>query len=248
LVFVLVCFSCHCVIRGKKGVFEIILKKEVPDAYNRQQNATIMATETEEFIPTRRTLLGRLKDWQDQQSWREFFDVYGRLIYGVARKAELTDAEAQDVVQETVVSVAKAMPTFHYDPALGSFKGWLLQVTRSRINDAWRKKYYRKNGQTLPREERLGTTILEGQAGPVELDNIWNAEWEKSVLQVAMDRIKGRVEPSRYQMFYLHVVKKIPAREVARRLCVKLAEVYFAKYRVSALIKKEIGVLESKGM
>jgi len=61
----------------------------------------------DEFIPTRRTLLSRLKNWNDQESWKEFFETYARLIYSVAAKAGLTDAEAQDVVQETVIIVAR---------------------------------------------------------------------------------------------------------------------------------------------
>jgi RNA polymerase sigma factor (sigma-70 family) len=208
-----------------------------------------MATATDEFIPTRRSLLSRLKDWNDRASWGEFFDTYGRLIYGVARKAGLADAEAQDVVQETVLTVAKEMPHFNYDPAIGSFKGWLLQVIRSRINDARRKKSYERNGQTLPREERLGTTIAERHPALADLDweNVWNAEWEKNVLAAAMRRVKQHATPEYYQMFYLHVVKQIPAREVARRLRVKLAEVYFAKYKVSALIKKQVLLLERQG-
>src|SRR5438876_10723498 len=92
------------------------------------------------LIPTRASLLARLKDWQDQSSWREFFDIYWKLIYGVARKAGLNDAEAQDVVQETMASVAKHMPTFKYDPAVGSFKAWLLKMTRWRITDQLRKR------------------------------------------------------------------------------------------------------------
>ena len=58
-------------------------------------------------IPTRHSLLNRLKDWRDEASWREFFETYWELIYNVARKAGLNDAEAQDVVQETVIAVAK---------------------------------------------------------------------------------------------------------------------------------------------
>src|SRR5882762_11075450 len=99
-----------------------------------------MAAQRSELIPTRATLLERLKDWQDQSSWQEFFDTYWKLIYGVARKAGLTDAEAQDVVQETIFSVARHMPTFKYDPAIGSFKGWLLNMTRWRIIDQFRKR------------------------------------------------------------------------------------------------------------
>src|SRR6266516_1088602 len=99
-----------------------------------------MPPREEELIPTRASLLTRLKNWQDRSSWQEFFDTYWKLIYGVARKAGLTDTEAQDVVQETMASVAKHMPTFKYDPALGSFKAWLLNMTRWRIIDQLRRR------------------------------------------------------------------------------------------------------------
>jgi RNA polymerase sigma-70 factor (ECF subfamily) len=85
-----------------------------------------VARNEDEAIRTRATLLGRLKNWNDQASWQEFFDIYWQLIYRVARKAGLTDAEAQDVVQETLVAVAKHMPGFKYDPAVGTFKAsWI---------------------------------------------------------------------------------------------------------------------------
>jgi RNA polymerase sigma-70 factor (ECF subfamily) len=66
---------------------------------------------------TRATLLGRLKNFDDHASWQEFFDIYWPLVYGFARKAGLTDAEAQDAVAETFAVVAKKMPGFKYDPA-----------------------------------------------------------------------------------------------------------------------------------
>src|SRR5438034_2400969 len=94
-----------------------------------------MPRHADQLLPTRATLIDRLKDWQDQSTWQEFFDTYWKLIYGVARKAGLTDAEAQDVVQETMFSVARHMPTFKYDPAIGSFKAWLLNMTRWRLHD-----------------------------------------------------------------------------------------------------------------
>jgi len=85
-----------------------------------------MKHDQDELIPTRASLLHRLKNWQDESSWQEFFNIYWKLIYGVARKAGMSDFEAQDVVQETLISVAKHMPTFEYDPSIGSFKTWLL--------------------------------------------------------------------------------------------------------------------------
>ena len=84
--------------------------------------------EITDFIPTRQSLLSRLKDWDDHESWRVFFETYWKLIYNAAIKAGLADAEAQDVVQETVISVMKSMPGFEYDAQHGSFKGWLLRL------------------------------------------------------------------------------------------------------------------------
>lgn len=99
-----------------------------------------MAENPDELIPTRWSLVERLKDASDQQSWREFFETYRRLILGVALKSGLTEAEAEEVLQETVISVAERMPVFKADPAAGSFKSWLLLVTRRRIADQFRKR------------------------------------------------------------------------------------------------------------
>jgi len=203
-----------------------------------------------EFLPTRQSLLHRLKNLDDQTSWKDFFDTYWRLIYDVARKAGLTDAEAQDVVQETIISVARRIPEFRYDPEVGSFKGWLMQMTRWRIIDQVRKKQYQSGGKKMAREEPLGTSLLERRAGSegFVLERVWDEEWTRHLMNAAMERVKRRVNPSQYQMFHLHVVKKIPAKTVAERLAVKLAEVYFAKYKVSAMIKKEIKILENKAL
>ena len=88
---------------------------------------------------TRQSLLSRLKDLGDQDGWQEFFETYRRLIYAVARRAGLSDSEAQDVVQETMVVVAQQMPGFRYDPDRGSFKAWRHTVIRGRLSRHWRK-------------------------------------------------------------------------------------------------------------
>jgi len=99
-----------------------------------------MKNNQDELIPTRWTLIEKLKNWDDQESWREFFDTYWKLIYGVAIKSGLTHPEAQDAVQETVMSVCRNMPNFKADPSFGSFKSWLLNLTRWRIVDQIRKR------------------------------------------------------------------------------------------------------------
>src|SRR6516165_2544113 len=101
---------------------------------------TTVTESAQDSEATRWSLLARLKNWEDQQSWREFFDMYWRLIYTVAIRSGLTDAEAQDVVQDTILSVAKKIDDFKCDRAAGSFKAWLLQLTRWRILNQLKKR------------------------------------------------------------------------------------------------------------
>jgi RNA polymerase sigma factor (sigma-70 family) len=205
-----------------------------------------MKADAEDFIPTRASLISRLKNWDDQESWKDFFDTYWKMIYSVARRAGLSDAEAQDIVQETVVSVAKTMPKFKYDPSIGSFKGWLANVTRRRIMDRLRKRQFQMGGERFQREERLRTSLAEEQVDPrsADLDNVWESEWAIHAMETAMEKAKGQVSSIQYQIFLFHVVKNMPARQVAKQLDVKLPKVYFATYKVGRLIKKEIKKLE----
>jgi RNA polymerase sigma-70 factor (ECF subfamily) len=194
-----------------------------------------------EVLPTRRSLLSRLRDWEDSTSWQDFFDTYWRLIYGVARKAGLSDAEAQDVVQETVLSVARKMKEFRYDPARGSFKGWLLQLTGWRIRNQLRKR-----GRPLAPEPEadsgdpsLAVVATDVLAVAPELERTWEAEWEEHLLRAAMQRVRGQVNPKHLQIFDLYVVQQQSVAEVRRFLGVSAAEVYLAKHRVGKLIHKE---------
>src|SRR6185295_7324368 len=116
-----------------------------------------MTEEPDKLIPTRWSLVNRLKDWDDREGWKDFFDTYWKLIYGVAIKAGLSDDEAQEVVQETVIAVAKKIPEFKTDPAFGSFKAWLLHLTQWRIADQLRKR--QRHGRAHPnRSESTSTT------------------------------------------------------------------------------------------
>src|SRR5689334_2560672 len=94
----------------------------------------------DELIPTRATLLARLKDAGADASWNESHQLYPDLIFSTARRCGLNEHEAREAVQDTLISVAKKMPGFTYDPGKDSFKGWLLMVTRWRIRDQLAKR------------------------------------------------------------------------------------------------------------
>ncbi|HEX3719616.1 MAG TPA: sigma-70 family RNA polymerase sigma factor [Verrucomicrobiae bacterium] len=208
-----------------------------------------MAKNDEELIPTRATLLDRMKDWKDQSSWQEFFDTYWKLIYGVARKGGLSDAEAQDVVQETMVSVAKQMPQFKYDPAIGSFKAWLFKLTRWRIVDQLRKRgpiarHHESSGETAR------TATIEGFADEksADFDAIWEADWAKTVLDAAMTRVKGRLDPQKFQIFDFYVNREWPPEKVAQTFNVSINQVYIAKNRVTEMLRDEVQRLEREAL
>ncbi len=200
-------------------------------------------------LATRASLLGRLKDLEDQASWQEFFDTYSPLIYRLALKAGLSEVESQDVVQEVVATAARHLPGFHYDPKVCSFKTWLLRLTRWRIIDQLRK---RLPTQPLPEpkfdDDQTATAILDRLVGGVapDLESLWGSEWEKLVLAEALERVKRQVRPEQYQIFDLYALRGMAVSEVAKLLAVSVARVYLAKHRVGKLVRKEVLNLEQE--
>jgi RNA polymerase sigma factor (sigma-70 family) len=204
-----------------------------------------MATDAD-TIPTQPSLLIRLKDLDDQGSWQQFFETYWRLIFNLARKAGFNESEAEDIVQETFVRVARHIPEFQYDPNLGSFKSWLLQITRTRIYDALRRKHAKIDTTFVPREVRLETGLSESRQNDHALEAIWDIEWKDHLLKVALDKLKAASDVRQFQIFHLHVIKGVKARLVARRLGARLHEVYVAKYKLSRRLKKELKKAEDE--
>jgi RNA polymerase sigma-70 factor (ECF subfamily) len=198
----------------------------------------------EDLIPTRYSLLSRLQNRDDHESWREFFECYWRLIFTLAIQAGLSDAEAQDVVQETVICVARDLEKFKRDRALGTFKGWLRNIIRWRICDQLRKR-----GRLAWPEPERGQPVPMVEEIPEDksvFDLHWAAEWHANLFEAALERIKQRVREEHYQIFQLHVMKGWPVLKVAQAMNVNAAQVYLIKHRISAQLKKEIQAIEKK--
>lgn len=203
----------------------------------------------DEFIPTRATLIARLKNWQDQASWQDFFDTYWKLIYGLARKFGLNDEDAQDVVQETMVSVANHMPNFKYDPQIGSFKSWLRTLIRWRIMDHIRKRGAAVTvpiqGETETGEEPSGVKDL-ADTGSQTIEQAYEQEWQKNLLDAAVAKVKRKLDPQRYQIFDFYVNKEWPPEKVAATFKISVDQVYLAKHRITEMIKTEAKRLETE--
>jgi RNA polymerase sigma-70 factor (ECF subfamily) len=203
----------------------------------------------ESFIPTRRSLLSRLRNLDDDTSWRDFFETYWRLIYSAAVKAGLSDVDAQDVVQETILTVSRKIQMFKYDPALGSFKGWLLHTTRWRILDHLRKREAKVQVVSLAENASVLDQVENTpEAASSRIDAVWEAEWQQNLLEAAIQRIKLQVRPKAFQTFELYALKGWSAAKVAETLGVNRAQVHLAKHRIGKLIRKEVERLQAMGV
>jgi RNA polymerase sigma factor (sigma-70 family) len=191
-------------------------------------------------IPTRGSLLGRIRDPDNNLAWTEFSDTYKKLVWRLAMKAGLTGDEADDVVQEVFISMSRNIGTFEYDPAKCSFKHWLSQMVRWRIQDQFRK---RKSVGPLAAMEHgvaeCGSPGIESAMAP-ELEAVWEAEWKQHLIDAAAARVKRRVSAKQFQIFFLNVLRDMPAADVAQRLKVTRTQVYMAKMYVSRLFRKEL--------
>ena len=197
-------------------------------------------------LSTRHSLITRLRNLDDKDSWQEFFDTYWKLIYSVARKAGLTEQEAEDVVQETTVTVTKCIQDYRYDPEVCSFKTWLMHKTQWRIIDQVRKRPPNFVQRFSPSTDTSRTPVIERIPDPesLELDAVWDEEWQKNLMDAAMERVKRRIKPAHYQIFHLSAVRKLGPRRVAQTMGVSVAQVYLVKHRVAGLVKKEVRLLE----
>jgi RNA polymerase sigma factor (sigma-70 family) len=199
-------------------------------------------------LATRASLLERLKDLDDQGGWQEFYSTYRKLIFSFALKHNLTPIEAEEVVQETVITVARNLPAFRYQPDQCSFKTWLFNLTRWRIQDQLRKR--RPENTSIHRQpgETDRTSTVERLPSP-EAERwtaLWETEWKQDLFARALEHLKTQVPEKAFQLFDLYGLQGWSAREVARSLGVSLTRVYVTKHRLAALIKKEIQRLQKE--
>ncbi|PYI81579.1 MAG: RNA polymerase subunit sigma [Verrucomicrobia bacterium] len=201
-------------------------------------------------VQTRASLVQGLQAG-DEDRWQEFYRFYGPVIRGFALKAGLTETEADEVVQETCIGVARNVGEFRYDPAKCRFKTWLLNPASWRVKNQftkrqrWDDRVHGPSGETpdgadrrpaLPGDDPNRTATVERVAdrNALPLDALWDAEWRANLLKAALDKVRTHFSPTQFQIFDLNVLKEWPAGDVAKSLGVSVASVYLAKHRVSA--------------
>lgn len=184
---------------------------------------------TEQLLPTRSSLLERIKSSSADESWSRFFRLYSKLIYHAAVQHGLSDAEAQEVVQETMIRVNKYIQEFQYDPARGSFKGWLMTLTRSQIVAQFRK---RRDMEVLD----LDAEVID----PFSFQDLWDREWKANLMNLALERLRTQVTTRAFQIYSYCVLQENGTKQTAEALKVSRAAVYLTTHKLNKILKKEL--------
>jgi RNA polymerase sigma-70 factor (ECF subfamily) len=181
------------------------------------------------------SLLVRMRNAHDAESWRMFVNTYAPLVHGYCRKRGLQDADAADVTQEVLAQVARSIRAFEYDPARGRFRDWLQVVVRGKLA-RWAERRPRERSVA---DNADGGKSLE-QLPSREADDEWAAEFHAHVLQTALERIRDAFGAKNWSAFYEVWARGRPAAEVAGELNMPVAAVYVAKARVLKRLRDEV--------
>ena len=184
---------------------------------------------------TRLSLLLRMRDARDHEAWHSFVELYAPLVYRFACKRGLQDADAADLTQDVLRSVANAMKNGNYDPARGSFRGWLHTVTRNAVYK------FLRGGQRQPigSGDTQQQVRLEQIEAPNEQED-WDYEYEKRLFAWACNEVRGEFQENTWQAFWQTAVDSVSVKKVAETLGMSVGSIYVAKSRILTRIKERI--------
>ncbi|MGL4420626.1 MAG: RNA polymerase sigma factor [Gemmataceae bacterium] len=184
----------------------------------------------DESESTNSTLLRRLREApQDTEAWATFVERYGRMMYRWCRHWGLQPADAEDVTQSVMVELLRQMRQFVYDRS-GSFRAWLRTVTYR----AWTRFLESRNRGTA-REQPL----LESPAAYPDFLEHLIRENDRELLELAMERVRLRVQPPTWLAFRLMAFENLSGAVVAKQLGMNVGTVFVARSKVQRMLRDE---------
>jgi RNA polymerase sigma-70 factor (ECF subfamily) len=188
------------------------------------------------------TLMMRVQqDPADPQAWDEFVQRYQPIIRAWCLRWGSQPADADDVAQQVLIRLLRAMKKYHYDPTTG-FRGWLKTVT----HNAW-VDFVGARARTSGKDDKHLASIADSHDALADLENQMEQAFEQELLELAMCRVEQRVKPTTWEAFRLTHIENLSGTEAADRLKVPVSQVYVAKHRVVKLLKEELQALKAEG-
>lgn len=172
-------------------------------------------------VETRITLLRKIADPADELAWEEFAELYAPLIYGFALSRGLQHADAADITQDVLTTLAKAMHGFEYDRSRGTFRSWLYTIVRRKIS-----KYFNYTAR------HAGVEGKEMDSLPAEVEAVWDEEFRSHIFQRAIALAEPEFAVKHWRAFLATVVEGRSMAEVAAELNMRAGAVYVARHRV----------------
>ena len=180
---------------------------------------------------TRASLILRLRDARDVAAWEELLDVYGPLVYRLARGRGFQAADAEDLAQEVFAAVARSVQTWIDNAERGPFRAWLLRIARNTaVNHLTRPKH---RGRVA---ERLDSDTVAA-ADPAEL-NEFDFEYRRELFRWAATQVQDAVAPKTWRAFWGTAVEQREVADVATELGMTEGSVYIARSRVMARLRE----------
>jgi len=188
---------------------------------------------------THPSLLLRLRDDRDSDSWSQFMALYSPLIRGFLHKRGLQDADAADLTQEVLGRVASAIKEFQYDPERGTFRGWLFTIVENCVRQfsAQQRPGRRGSGDT-----RILRALAEHPAH--DLQEEWDQQYARHLLERAAYDVRGDFQESTWRAFWATAIEGQAPKDVAAELHISVASVYMAKHRITERLRQQIRYLE----
>ncbi len=222
--------------------------QEKPDDDHRRADGLPMPNDlnNDDSLLTRASLLVRLKDLDDSDSWGDFYRTYERVVRGLARKRGLSDPEAEEVAQDVFKRIAETIHTFERAPRAGSFRRWLYQLARWRSDDKIRE---RGRLTVEPMHDREGTGSSDTAdlvVDPNDPEEQLEAEARKQLFKAALDRLRRKITPRDLQIFQLLVLEEWPANKVAQFLGITSTLVYVVRHRVATQLRTELESIQKR--
>ncbi len=188
-----------------------------------------------DFPETQPSLLCSLReDGRAQSAWREFFECYGPAVFRVARHQGLDAHDAEDVVQQVMLSIAAHIGGFRYDRDCGRFRNWVKTIANNKIRDR-----HRRQSRAVPQVSLNYTAYACVDDSPT-LAELWEREWRVQEILHCLDEVVDEFAPQRVQAFRLYMLEGCSAEETARRMGMSLGHVYVTRTEILARIRRRL--------